>query len=79
MKGVISGSKALLLGSDEKYLKSDLDNLKKYIENNFSLEKIASNDWEKISQEFCVKKKEIFEHICIGEITSEFTNVKGTF
>ena len=52
---------------------------KKYIENNFSLEKIASNDWEKISQEFCVKKKEIFEHICIGEITSEFTNVKGTF
>lgn len=79
MKGVISGSKALLLGSDEKYLKSDLDNLKKYIENNFSLEKIASNDWEKISQEFCVKKKEIIEHICIGEITSEFTNVKGTF
>jgi hypothetical protein len=79
MKGVISGSKALLLGSDERYLKSELDKLKSYIEDRFSLEKLPSNYWENISQKFCTKIKEISEHIFIGEISSKFTNAKGTF
>lgn len=79
MKGVISGSKALLLGSDERCLKSELNNLKNYIEDSFSLGNLPPDYWENISQEFCTKIKEISEHIFIREISSKFTNAKGTF
>lgn len=79
MKGVIRGSKALLLGSDERYLKSELDNLKKYLEDNFSLGELFSDYWEKISQEFCTRIKDISEHIYTGEISGKFKHEKGTF
>ncbi len=79
MNGVICGIKALMLDSNDEFLKSELNKLKNYLENVFSLEELTSNHWERISQNFCTKITELSEHIYTEEISSKFTNAKGTF